>query len=73
MVAGEYPLGFIPFDYDLLSLEVPSAFRVRALGPSLRRSCSARVLQVKGGDGVLVICQLRAKRGEAISTQAILR
>ena len=30
VVAGEYPLGFIPFDYDLLSLEMPSAFRVGA-------------------------------------------
>ena len=28
VVAGEYPLGFIPFDYDLLSLEMPSVFRV---------------------------------------------
>ena len=30
VTAGEYPLGFIPFDADLLSLEAPSAFRVRA-------------------------------------------
>ena len=29
VVAGEYPLGFIPFDADLLSLEMPSVFRVR--------------------------------------------
>ncbi|BDA43254.1 Vacuolar protein sorting-associated protein 33A [Coccomyxa sp. Obi] len=27
IVAGEFPLGFIPFDYDLLSLEQGSAFR----------------------------------------------
>ncbi len=31
IVAGEFPLGFIPFDYDLLSLEQGSAFRVRHL------------------------------------------
>ena len=29
VVAGEYPLGFIPFDTDLLSLEAPRVFRVR--------------------------------------------
>lgn len=28
IVAGEFPLGFIPFDYDLLSLELGSAYRV---------------------------------------------
>ena len=29
IVAGEFPLGFIPFDYDLLSLELGTAYRVR--------------------------------------------
>ncbi|KAK9915301.1 hypothetical protein WJX75_007269 [Coccomyxa subellipsoidea] len=27
IVAGEFPLGFIPFDYDLLSLELGTAYR----------------------------------------------
>lgn len=35
IVAGEFPLGFIPFDYDLLSLEQGSAFRVRHLFSSI--------------------------------------
>ena len=26
---GEFPLDFIPFDYDVLSLELDTAFRVR--------------------------------------------
>lgn len=29
IVVGEYPLGFIPFDSDLLSLELGTAYRVR--------------------------------------------
>jgi hypothetical protein len=28
IVVGEYPLGFIPHDFDLLSLELGSAYRV---------------------------------------------
>jgi hypothetical protein len=31
IVVGEYPLGFIPFDSDLLSLELGTAYRVRTL------------------------------------------
>lgn len=31
IVIGEFPVDFIPFDSDVLSLELPTAFRVRQL------------------------------------------
>ena len=46
VAAGELPIDLIPFDADVLSLELDTAFRARGLGcPSVRHSGCPRANQ----------------------------
>ncbi len=42
---GDYPLSFIPFDSDVLSLELPSSFKARAIWQPKRTVTSSQIFR----------------------------